>query len=218
MSPPNNDLNSRERQKEFEDLEHQRTWFEGGGRVPYWWVWLVVVIGVFLFFAGWGWNSSHATWWGRNQVPGIPEVTGTGLSVLNSTNKAPYVGQSVNLRNVAVQQKVNDDVFWIGTEKNPMLLVLANSANGNNTTSSNAPNNNAPNSNTTKSGGSDNRPVPENVRQGDRIAINAKVEKSPSADEARQEWKLSSGDANRLERQQAYLQAPQVEQINRYGH
>lgn len=204
MSTPNNNLpannlpnrNMSERQREFDELERRRgSWF------PFWWVWFLIIVVCFFWFAGWGWNGYGGWWWSRSQITAIPQVSGTGVVVLNSTNKAAFVGQHVNLQNVPIQQKVNDDVFWIGSNSNPMLLILGDGNNGKTSANTNA---------------SNNRTL-INLRKGDRITIGAQVEKPPATDVARQQWDLTTGGANRMQREQAYLLAQQVSQINRFN-
>jgi hypothetical protein len=84
---------------------------------------------------------------------------------------------------------VNNSILWIGRNNNPpMLLVLA---------------------------GNNGNVAANNVRMGDRIGVTGQVQKAPAANLARQDWKLSNNGVNRLEKEQAYVQAQQVN-IDRY--
>jgi hypothetical protein len=111
-------------------------------------------------------------------------MNGSGVAVLNATNKQPFVGRMFNVRNAPVQTVVNGHTLWVGANgATPMLVVLT----GNNNTTANA-----------------------NISGGSRININGTVEKAPPAAQAKQQWSLSDDDANRLEQQGAYINGTEV--------
>lgn len=155
------------------------------------WVWLLILafIVAIVWFGGWGWAGYGGWWWGnRNaqvtQSAAVPMMNGSGVAVLNATNKQPFVGRPFNITNVPVQTVINDHTLWVGANgATPMLVVLA----GNNNTAPNA-----------------------NISEGSRININGTVEKAPPAAQAKQQWSLSDDDANRLAQQGAYIQATEV--------
>lgn len=168
---------------------------EVGGGVRYGWTWIWVWLLILAFiiaivwFGGWGWAGYGGWWWGnRNaqvtQPATMTTMNGSGVAVLNATNKQPFVGRPFNVRNAPVQTVANDHALWVGASgATPMLVVLT----GNNNTTANA-----------------------NITQGSRININGTVEKAPPAAQAEQQWSLSDDDANQLEQQGAYIQATEV--------
>jgi hypothetical protein len=165
----------------------------GGMRYGWTWIWVWLLILAFIvaivWFGGWGWAGYGGWWWGnRNaqitQPAAVTMMSGSGVAVLNATNKQPFVGRSFNAQNVPVQAVVNDHTLWVGANGAPPMLVVLT---GNNNTAANA-----------------------NISEGSRININGTVEKSPSAAQAKQQWSLSDDDANSLEQQGAYIQATEV--------
>jgi hypothetical protein len=150
---------------------------------------ILAFIVAIVWFGGWGWAGYGGWWWGnRNaqimQPAAVNMMNGSGVAVLNATNKQPFVGRSFNVRTVPVQTVVNDHTLWVGANgATPMLVVLTR----NNNTAANA-----------------------NISQGSRVNINGTVEKAPPAAQAKQQWSLSDDDANRLAQQGAYIQATEV--------
>lgn len=155
------------------------------------WVWLLILafIVAVVWFGGWGWAGYGGWWWGnRNAQITQPNTTttmnGSGVAVLNATNKQPYVGQPFTVSNVPVQAVVNDRALWVGASGEPPMLVVLT---GSNNTTANA-----------------------NISQGSRININGTVQKAPLATQAKQQWSLSDDDAGQVEQQGAYIQATEV--------
>jgi hypothetical protein len=141
-----------------------------------------------VWFGGWGWAGYGGWWWGNRNAqivqPSVSTMNGSGVAILDATNKQPFIGQPFNVRNVPVQSIANDHALWVGPNgATPMLVVLA----GNNNTAANT-----------------------NISQGSRININGTVQKAPPAAQAEQQWSLSGDDANRLEQQGAYIQTTEV--------
>jgi hypothetical protein len=87
----------------------------------FWWVWLVVVIGIFWVF-GWGWFG-YGGFWGATHTS-KSQIAGSGVAVLNSANRDSFVGAEFRVMNVTVQNRINDRAYWITTPSSaPMLLV-----------------------------------------------------------------------------------------------
>jgi hypothetical protein len=111
-----------------------------GGGFGWWWLWLLIIIAI-IWFAGWGWGGYGGWWWGRrapatgvyapvngsgangtatnangNGANGAAAAipTGEGVAILNATNKSQFIGQKVDIRDVRVNNKINDHALWIG--------------------------------------------------------------------------------------------------------
>lgn len=132
--PQRRDPNEEQR---MQDLERRRIETERpatAGGFGWWWLWLLIIIAI-IWFAGWGWGGYGGWWWGRralapvgsnaatngtnangvangNNAAVVP--TGDGVAILNAANKATFIGQKVDIRDVRVNNKVNDHAFWIG--------------------------------------------------------------------------------------------------------
>jgi hypothetical protein len=182
----------------------------------WWWVFWVVIIALAIWWAGWGWGGSGGWWWaGRtrtapaygatNSSPGTANtapangnvtgnanqaaMTGAGLAVLNATNKQTYIGKQFQVDDVPVQKKVNNHALWIGAKNStPMLLVLA----GNGNSADNA-----------------------HISKNSLINVTGRVQKAPPRSQAKSQWSLSSGGADRLQSQGAYIEATQVHAVQR---
>lgn len=121
-----------EQRCEIEDLEPRPGWYRRGGGLAWWWVWILLIGIAYFWFAGWGWGPYGGWWWGQPEVRMQPQVTGSGVGVLDSNNRVAYVGKSFALRNATVERQVNERVFWIGkANASPMLLVVTGNANSN---------------------------------------------------------------------------------------
>lgn len=165
----------------------------GGVRFGWAWIWVWLLILAFIiaivWFGGWGW-AGHGGWWWSNhnarviQQP-VANVNGSGVAVLNATNKQPFIGSSFTVRSVPVQTVINDHAVWIGENDGASMLVVLTGANN---TVTNA-----------------------NIAQGDRINVVGTVQKAPAAAQAARQWSLTNDDANRLEQQGAYIQATEVQ-------
>ncbi len=198
-SPHNADPRGPQRIRDNRDTEPLRDTRDvdrevGGGMRYGWtwiWVWLLILafIVAIVWFGGWGWAGYGGWWWGdRNaqvtQSAAVNMMNGSGVAVLNATNKQPFIGHPFNVSDVPVQTVANDHAVWVGANgATPMLVVLT----GNNNTTANA-----------------------NISEGSRININGTLEKAPPAAQAKQQWSLSDDDANRLEQQGAYINATEV--------
>jgi len=182
----------REQERRRIELERRSDIARGGGVwYAWWWVWFVIIIG-FLWFVGWGWGGYGGWWWGqpRNAVV-IQTPAGSGVQVLNASNKLAFVGQPFVIRRVPVQGKISGQSFWIGGNgSTPMLVVLE----GNGNTTANA-----------------------NINPGDRVNITGTVEKAPPAAEAKKSMGLDDNAVKRLEQEGVYAQATQVQRVNNLG-
>lgn len=165
----------------------------GGVRFGWLWIWIWLAIIAFVvaivWFGGWGWARYGGWWWGHNETRVLPPadntLNGSGVAVLDATNKQIFVGRPFNVRNVPVQSIVNDNALWVGANNAESMLVILN---GNDNTAANA-----------------------NLAQGNRVNVVGTVEKAPNAARAKQQWDLSDDDVQRLEQQGAYVQATDVQ-------
>lgn len=190
-TPDNRDPNQRKEDAELRDIEKidvRRGWYgRGGGGWVWLWIWVIIIVVAFFWYAGWGWGA-YGGWWGWNGRTPVVVTTGSGVAVLNSDNKAPFVGHSFDLRGARVQTAVTNNVFWVGNGRSrPMLLVVVN-----NPVASATP-----------------------IAAGDLVAASGTVEKAPPAAQAKNEWHLNDTGVRQLEAQQVYLQSPYVSQLQR---
>ncbi|HEX8710691.1 MAG TPA: hypothetical protein VF730_02375 [Terracidiphilus sp.] len=213
---------SRREYREYEDLQRARMERRSaaGAGFAWWWVFWVVIIGLAIWWAGWGWGGTGGWWWsGRartapmygttSAAPGTNNgtamngtagnantgyggqaaISGPGVSALTATNKQPYIGKPFQVSNVPVQDKVSDQVLWIGGNNSPsMLVVLA----GNGNSAANA-----------------------HIGSGDIVNVTGTVQKAPPQAQAKQQWSLNDDDTAKLEHQGAYIQATQVHKVQR---
>lgn len=220
MASPQQRPDPDEPRRSYDDLERahmERRAVRTGAGFAWWWVFWVVIIALAIWWAGWGWGGSGGWWWGgrartaptygtTNPAPGTNNgtatngngaanngtagnavISGPGLSALTATNKQPYIGKPFQVNDVPVQNQVNNHVLWIGaSDAAPMLVVLT----GNGNTLANS-----------------------NIGQGTLVDVTGTVRKSPPQTQAKNQWSLSGGDAAKLERQGAYIQATQVHTV-----
>jgi hypothetical protein len=176
------------------------------------WIWVIIIIILVVWFGGWGWGGYGGWWWGNrgaivqplngngngsgatgtNGVNGANGAAanvlpnGPGVAVLNATDKQTFIGKPFQVNNVPVQNKVNDQVLWVGgNNSTPILVVLT---------------------------GAGNSAANANISQGNNVDITGTVQKAPPKNQAQHNWQLSGDDANRLEQEGAYIQATQVTQ------
>ncbi|MGH9736053.1 MAG: hypothetical protein ACRD8A_15855 [Candidatus Acidiferrales bacterium] len=190
-TPDNRNPNQRKQDADLRDIEKidvRRGWYgRGGGGWVWLWIWVIIIVVAFFWYAGWGWGA-YGGWWGWSGRTHVVATSGSGVAVLNSNNKAVYVGQRFDLRGARVQTAVTNTVFWVGDGRSrPMLLVVTNNPAVN--------------------------PVP--ITTGDVIAASGTVEKAPPAAQAKNQWHLNDTGVQQLEAEQAYLQSPSVSQLQR---
>lgn len=176
------------------------------------WIWPVVIVLILLLWVGvWGWGSSGG-WWGRyprngavqsntpqGNLPAKAENSPTqygetstganrngesGSAMLNAKNKQQFVGQPFEMVSTPVLKKINDTVFWIGTNNaQPMLVVLATAA-----------------ENTANAA----------IHPGEDVNIVGVVEKPPDLAQMMRQWDLDRGAAERVEHEGAYVRASEA--------
>jgi hypothetical protein len=186
--PNRQDVNERQREIQQEirrmDANRQGRWYSRGSWWPILWIWLVIIgIGCF-WFVGWGWGSWGGYWRTRVHAGTVPPLGGSGVAIVETTNKTPFIGQVVDLQNVPVQSKVNNNVLWIGPNNQPPTLLVVS--------------------------GTAYDPTHRSIKPGDKIAVNGVVKNAPAATAARQNWDLSNKGTTRLENEHGYLQADTV--------
>lgn len=174
----------------LENLPEVERQVSPGWRFGFWWIWLVVIVGI--WYVAFGWGNSGGWVWGHN-APSIGNdvrMSGDGAVILNATHKSHYVGQAFQIDNAPIQRAASNVALWIGTSTNsiPMLLVTTG--------------------------------VPSNagdtsLRRGQFIYATGRVMAAPNAAQAKQQWALSDADVARLEQQGAYIQANQVQRVPR---
>ncbi len=174
----------------------------GGARFARWGVLWLILIGLFIWWAGWGWDGSGGWWWrnrARNDAPvgatgfttetAFANTSGTGIEVLNATNKRDFVGRPFQVNEVTVESTANGKALWIGSNRSsPMLTILKGPGNS--------------------LGNAD-------IHAGDLVNVTGTVEKAPPAEEAQSQWQLSRNDLNRLEQEGVYIQAMEVTNARR---
>ena len=161
-----------------------------GWRFSFWWIWLLVILGI--WYVGFGWGNSGGWLW-HHSAPGMhndASITGDGSVILNANNKRQYIGQAFQVDNAPVDRAASNVAFWIGSRNNsvPMLLVTTG-------VPANAGN--------------------ENLAHGQSIYAGGRVMAAPNAAQAKQQWSLSDADVAKLEQQGAYIQATQVQRVPR---
>lgn len=159
--------------------------------------------------------------------PALTHTTGSGLEMLNSTDKATYVGEAFQVENIPIQKKVNNHVLWVGQSNQNRILVVSNHpvvANaGTNPNSKAAPNIETPGNGGRGANGNGGAPGSANANansaaythaaQTDLVDVQGTVEKAPAARQAEKQWGLSTDAAKRLEREGVYVRASQVQPV-----
>lgn len=177
----------------------RRRWRNG-----YWWVLLAVIAG--FWYVGLGWGNSGGWIWGHEAAPAAGandgELNGSGLVILEVANKQDYIGQTFQIRNVAVDHWSDERAVWIGSRHSylPMLLVFPSasplapkSAVGSETASTDATVDSGPGA------------------KVQHLNVTGNVMKAPPTAQAQQQWKLSDEDVDQLEEEGVYIQATSVQ-------
>ncbi len=110
-----------------------------------------------------------------------------GPAILSAANKRQYVGQPFEISSTPVLKKINDRVFWVGTDAATALLVV----------------------------GANNANVAANIKDGEQVNVVGTVDQAPGAQDAARNWHLGPAAAQRLEKEGAYVNATQVTPIQR---
>jgi hypothetical protein len=163
--------------------------------------------------------------------PALTHTTGAGLDVLNSTDKKAFVGRTFQVQNIPVQKRVKSNVVWVGQSAGNRILVVTSpstdeTAPGNRTgTSAGAANASTANhkavgmpgtgANNSGSGntGAMTAGATNNGANTDLVNVQGKVEKAPSARQAKQQWGLSDEGAKRLEAEGVYVAASRLQPV-----
>lgn len=167
--------------KGLEQPERVERAVSSGWRFGWWWVWLLVIVGI--WFVGFGWGG-YGGWLRHRPAQTIArndaQLAGPGVTVLDATDKSGFAGRAFEIRNVPVQRQVSPRVYWIGSATNstPTLLVLQGAA---------------------------------DYAAGARLDVAGQVVKAPTAAQAQQQWGLSAADAQELETEGAYVQATEAQ-------
>lgn len=191
MGSPQRQPPGQPEQRRGPQLENLRTGkvereVSSGWRFGFWWVWVLVIVGI--WYVGYGWGG-HGGWL-RSRPAAVQNdtaLTGQGTAMLNANNKARFANQAFSLRNVEVERRASDRALWIGSKFNavPTLLILP----------------------------AGNNPSIAAIGQGSWIDTTGRIYAAPKADQAKQQWGLSAQDAQQLEQQGAYMQATGVQQV-----
>lgn len=175
-----------------------------GWRYGYSWILLPLILGI--WYVGFGWGNSGGWIWGDRNVA-VPvanddgDLNGSGLVILEVANRQDYVGQSFQIRNVAVDHWSGERAVWIGSRHSflPMLLILpAGSPVG------------PPASATPGSAGESSPADPASAPKVQMLDVKGKIVKAPPSAEAQQAWKLSDDDVNQLEEEGVYIEGSRV--------
>ena len=158
------------------------------GRLPrWWWGFWIAIFALAIAWGIWGAVSNNGWWFFGHARPGSvqgPPLSGTGMGVLQAGSKQSFVGEHFDIHNVPVRRITSTQLFWIGPESDPMLVVLqpkaAKAFNG------------------------------TTIVAGGLADVTGTVAKAPPREQAQSQWSLSGGDAARLEKQGVYIQAAQA--------
>jgi hypothetical protein len=226
-SPQRPDPN--ESRRDYEDLERARMTRRSaaGAGFAWWWVFWIVIIGLAIWWAGWGWGGSGGWWWGgrartapayksATAAPGTSGAVGTanGTAGTNNgtggtaatgygANQAAITGPGLNALTATNKRQYVGEHFQVNdvpvqTKVNNHVLWIG----ANNSTPM-----------LLVLAGNGNSAANADIGQGNRIDVTGTVQKAPPSARAKSEWSLSSGDVAKLERQGAYIEATQVHTV-----
>lgn len=217
---------------ELQNLETGRVQKEisSGWRFGFWWIWILIIVGI--WYVGFGWGNSGGWIWGHRHPAGTVNdaaLSGPGVTMLNASNKAQYIGQAFEVRNVPVERQAGPSAYWIGSRFNAVPMLVINSSNpANQTTNAGqgssthaAPANQPPNA-AANAAGSPNRTANNSGSQAavpafrphEWLDITGQVVKAPPAAQAEQQWGLSAADANQMESEGVYIQATAMQPVS----
>jgi hypothetical protein len=181
------------------------------------WIWPVIV-GLAVWWAGWGWGSTGGWWFGRTQASqntAIPAPPGsrTTETLANAGAQQPLTNAGADARGARPQEQM------VGP--GVQILDAANKKNyvGRQFEASYVPVQEEPSNRTAWIGANHTMlaVLPPNASEngnanngsitpGELVDAKGTVKKAPSASQARREWALSGQDASRLEKEGAYVQ------------
>lgn len=215
------DRNDRDHQR-FENLEprcsdgYQAT----GGAWAWWWVWFIIPVCAFIWFAGWGWGSHGGWWWGSRRLAG--QYGGANGAVYNGPVGTPIgSGQGYNGRGsgTAGQAGANAPAVLVASNKRefegqplqvrgaPVTKKISNDVFwvGSNSSAPLLVVINPPAS----------QALAGKIAPGESVNVSGTVEKAPPAAEAEKDWGLDDVGTRRLEQEGAYLNATGASQAQR---
>lgn len=209
----------RKRLSDAEDLTPSHPQFQGNGSAtldsaPRKWrfayAWMVLALLLAFWYIGFGWGDSGGWIWGHRNASATGATAGdlnAGLVILEVANKQDYIGQSFQIRNVAVDHWSSDQAVWIGSRHSylPMLLVFP-------AASPLAPRAVGPTGSGSSAGASAGTGTGAKVLY---LNVSGKVMKAPPTAQAQQQWKLSDDDVDQLEQEGVYILATGVQQDKR---
>lgn len=181
-----------------------------GWRLGYFWIALFLILG--FWYVGFGWGNSGGWIWGHRNasvaVANDGSFSGTGVAILEVANRQDYVGQSFQIRSVAIDHWSSKDAVWIGSRHSylPMLLVLP-SPSPLAPPSAGEPRTADPGTGTAAAAGP---PATDKVQ---RLSVTGKIMKAPPTAQAQSQWKLSDEDVDQLEEEGVYIQATSVQPV-----
>ncbi|MGA7523003.1 MAG: hypothetical protein WBW84_11005 [Acidobacteriaceae bacterium] len=204
-----------------------------GWRFGFWWVWILIIAGI--WYVGFGWGTSGGWIWGHRQAVQTADDTalaGPGVAILDANNKLPFVGQGFQIQNVPVERDAGPRSYWIGSQFNSVPMLVVNASNMANPRGSSrdaaaghksapaAAAGNPPNAAANAAGSPDR--TANNSRSAAAIPATAPDEwldvtgqilKAPPAGQAEQQWGLSTGDTDRLEGEGVYINATEMQTV-----
>lgn len=194
---------------------------ESRGGWRWWWIWPVIV-GLVVWWAGWGWGSTGGWWFGRTQasqntaIPAPPgsrttetaanagaqqPATNAGADARGARPEEQMVGPGVQILDAANKQDYvgkRFDANYVPVQQKPSDHTAWIGAD--HTMLAVLPSNANENGNANNGG----------VTPGEIVDAKGIVKKAPPANEAKREWSLSDQDASRLEKQGAYVQVSEL--------
>ncbi|MGA7523001.1 MAG: hypothetical protein WBW84_10995 [Acidobacteriaceae bacterium] len=165
--------------------------------------WVIVGLILGFWYVGFGWGNSGGWIWGngnRNATVRVAEdgdVSGPGVVILEVANKQDYIGQSFQVRNVAVDHWSGNRAVWIGSRHSylPILLILPSAS---------------PLAPAVTSAASSGSPETGPSGRVQRLDVTGSIMKAPPTAQAQQQWNLSDDDVDQLEGEGVYIQASTV--------
>lgn len=148
-----------------------------------WWLIAVLIAAGIFWWIAWGWGGSGGNWFRHpapRQASSTPSTTGPGLPTLNAADKTPFIGKPFQVDRVTVQDKVSDQVLWVGADNSTATLVVLN--------------------------GAGNSAGHGAINTGSVVNVTGTVQKAPPEAQSIRQWKLSSAGAARLKAQGAYVE------------
>lgn len=158
-----------------------------------WWPWVLGIIGLFILaalllpFLTNNQPLSPAPEVGVGGAPEAEEIRDLS-TITQDPNPSNLAGRSVRLDSVTVLEVINDNLFWVGTTENGLLLVSVDD----------------------KTIGLFTDDGPTGLQPGETVSLQGELRQVPSVDEIMTQWNLDESQANALSAQEVYLLANEV--------